>query len=101
MIEPLFPSRHRGLGAETQHGLGFQAEKDVHAKRRLRGRDSGEACRAAKGGVCSGLVIGNGQAALAGIMAKSFWRTDHTTSSLSKTVLLYFQKRIIHSDRHR
>ena len=95
MIEPLFPSRHHGLGAETQRGRGFQAERvstQRGGKRWLDGRDSGEARRAAKGGICSGLVLGNGQAALAGIMAKRFWRTDYTTSSLSKTVLWYFQK---------
>lgn len=40
----------------------------------------------------SELVIQNGQALWAEIIAKRVWQTDHTNSDLSQKVLLYIQK---------
>ena len=44
-----------------------------------------------KKGICSEPIIWDGWVALAGVTARSVWKSDYTSSSLSKTTVWHFQ----------
>lgn len=58
-------------------------------------QSSCEACSTSRCRIYSELLIQNGWASWAEIIAKGVWQTDHSNSDLFKKVLLYIQKWIL------